>query len=186
MSSLRITLRPGERIFINGAVLKVERKTTLEFLNDVTFLLEGHVMQAEDAVTPLRQLYFVVQMMLMDPNTLEAAHRLFRSSHAAMVGAYRDGEILAGLTEVAAMVSRERAFDALKRLRTLIPLEDAILSGERRASTVKPNDALLRLAHAAMVAAGGGSASDDKGADGRSANAIDHPAPARVAAGGMQ
>ena len=69
MATLRITLRAGERVFVNGAVLKVDRKTTLEFLNDVTFLLEGHVIQAEDATTPLRQLYFTVQMMLIDPST---------------------------------------------------------------------------------------------------------------------
>ena len=186
MSSLRITLRPGERIFVNGAVLRVERKTTLEFLNDVTFLLEGHIMQAEDAITPLRQLYFVVQMMLMDPHSLEAAHTLFRTSHAAMVGVYSDGEIVAGLNDVAAMVSRERAFDALKRLRVLIPLEDAILAGERKASALTPNDALLRLARAAMAAAGGDIAFGGEGHDGRSANEANEPRPARVAAGGMQ
>ena len=85
MATLRITLRAGERVFVNGAVLKVDRKTTLEFLNDVTFLLESHVMQAEDATTPLRQLYFIVQMMLIDPASAQAARQLFGTSHAAMI-----------------------------------------------------------------------------------------------------
>jgi flagellar biosynthesis repressor protein FlbT len=44
---MNISLRRGERIFINGAVLRVDRKVCLELLNDVTFLLESHVMQAE-------------------------------------------------------------------------------------------------------------------------------------------
>jgi flagellar protein FlbT len=66
-SSLRISLKAGERIFINGAVLRVDRKVALEFLNDVTFLLENHVLQPEQATTPLRQLYFIVQMMLINP-----------------------------------------------------------------------------------------------------------------------
>ena len=39
-STLRISLKSGERIFINGAVLRVDRKVALEFLNDVTFLLD--------------------------------------------------------------------------------------------------------------------------------------------------
>ena len=43
---MNITLRAGERIYINGAVLRVDRKATLELLNDATFLLETHVMQA--------------------------------------------------------------------------------------------------------------------------------------------
>ena len=63
-STLRISLKSGERIFINGAVLRVDRKVALEFLNDVTFLLENHVLQPEDATTPLKQLYFIAQMIL--------------------------------------------------------------------------------------------------------------------------
>ena len=62
-----IHLKRGEKLYVNGAVLRVDRRTSLEFLNDVTFLLENHVMQAEEAVTPERQLYFVVQSMIMDP-----------------------------------------------------------------------------------------------------------------------
>ena len=72
---MNITLRAGERIYINGAVLRVDRKATIELLNDATFLLEAHVMQAEDATTPLRQIYFVVQVMLMDPASARATAR---------------------------------------------------------------------------------------------------------------
>ena len=43
---MNITLRAGERIYINGAVLRVDRKATLELMNDATFLLETHVMHA--------------------------------------------------------------------------------------------------------------------------------------------
>ena len=77
---MNITLRAGERIYINGAVMRVDRKATIELMNDATFLLETHVMQAEDATTPLRQIYFVVQVMLMDPararTTAQLAHSL--------------------------------------------------------------------------------------------------------------
>ena len=43
-----IHLKRGEKLYVNGAVVRVDRRTSLEFLNDVTFLLENHVMQAED------------------------------------------------------------------------------------------------------------------------------------------
>ena len=75
---MNITLRAGERLYINGAVIRVDRKATIELLNDVTFLLENHVMQAEQATTPLRQIYFVVQVMLMDPGATAAATTLSR------------------------------------------------------------------------------------------------------------
>ncbi|MFO7460819.1 MAG: flagellar biosynthesis repressor FlbT, partial [Desulfatiglandales bacterium] len=63
--TLKISLKPNEKIYVNGAVLKTDRKVSLEFLNDVDFLLEAHVMQPEEAITPIRQLYFIVQVMLM-------------------------------------------------------------------------------------------------------------------------
>ena len=50
---MNITLRAGEKLYINGAVIRVDRKATIELLNDVTFLLENHVMQADQATTPL-------------------------------------------------------------------------------------------------------------------------------------
>lgn len=70
-STLRISLKSGEKIFINGAVLRVDRKVALEFLNDVTFLLENHVLQPDQATTPLRQLYFIAQMILINPEGRE-------------------------------------------------------------------------------------------------------------------
>ncbi|MBO0661239.1 flagellar biosynthesis repressor FlbT [Jiella sp. MQZ9-1] len=124
---MRISLRAGERIFVNGAVLKVDRKTTLEFLNDVTFLLESHVMQAEHARTPMRQLYFIVQMMLMDPNSIGAAMQLFDKAHPAMLKTYSNRDIIDGLLEVEELIGRGRSFEALKRIRSMIPIEDHIL-----------------------------------------------------------
>ena len=64
---MNITLRAGERLYLNGAVIRLDRKATIELLNDAAFLLETHVIQASEATTPLRRVYFVVQVMLMDP-----------------------------------------------------------------------------------------------------------------------
>ncbi|MGO7646030.1 flagellar biosynthesis repressor FlbT, partial [Rhizobium ruizarguesonis] len=37
-STLRLYLKAGEKVLINGAVMRVDRKVALEFLNDVAFL----------------------------------------------------------------------------------------------------------------------------------------------------
>ena len=140
MASLRISLRAGERIFVNGAVLKVDRKTSLEFLNDVTFLLESHVMQAHEAKTPLRQLYFIVQMILIDPANAAAAHEMFARTHRLLLASFSSVEVLAGLVEVGDMVARDRPYDALKKLRALIPVEDAILDGGSARSPVETQE----------------------------------------------
>jgi flagellar biosynthesis regulator FlbT len=53
----------GERRYLNGAVIRLDRKATIELLSDAAFLLETHVIQASEATTPLRRVYFVVQVI---------------------------------------------------------------------------------------------------------------------------
>ncbi|PWV95255.1 flagellar protein FlbT [Hoeflea marina] len=137
-SSLRISLKAGERIFINGAVLRVDRKVAVEFLNDVTFLLENHVLQPEQATTPLRQLYFIVQMMLMNPEGGDQAMVMFRKSVVMLLACFRDDEVLSELKHIDGMVTQGRAFEALKAIRALYPAEDRVLNtGDMPAATIE-------------------------------------------------
>ncbi len=121
---MNITLRAGEKLYINGAVIRVDRKATIELLNDVTFLLENHVMQADQATTPLRQIYFAVQVMLMDPAATTAATGLARRLIDAAPQAFASPAIIAGLKAIAEQIDRSRHFEALKALRALFPLEE--------------------------------------------------------------
>lgn len=127
-SSLRISLKSGEKIFINGAVLRVDRKVSLEFLNDVTFLLENHVLQPADATTPLRQLYFIVQMMLINPEGADQSMNMFKKSVMMLLNCFQNEEIRGELKRVDEIVSGGKPFEALKVIRKLYPLEDAILN----------------------------------------------------------
>lgn len=127
-----ISLRPGERIYVNGAVLKVDRKVSIEFLNDVTFLLEQHVLRPEDTRTPLRQLYFIVQTVLIDPANSSAARTMFDKSFGSLLDSFENTKIREGLAEVREFFDYGRSFDALKVLRSLFPIEDAILAEGRR------------------------------------------------------
>ena len=125
---MNITLRAGERFFINGAVIRIDRKASIELLNEVTFLLENHVMQAEEAATLVRQIYFAVQIMLMDPAAGTSAMPLARSLIELALGAYRTSDLIAGLKGVDASLLRGRNFEALKALRALFALEDKELN----------------------------------------------------------
>lgn len=129
-STLRISLKSGERIFVNGAVLRVDRKVAVEFLNDVTFLLENHVLQPEQATTPLRQLYFIAQMALINPEGAEQSIAMFRKSVIMLLSCFKNEEVLAELKRVDALVTQGRAFEALKAIRGLYPIEDRILNNQ--------------------------------------------------------
>ena len=123
-----IHLKRNERLFINGAVLRLDRRGTIELMNDAQFLLENHIMQAEGATTPMRQLYFVVQTMIMDPVNAHLTHVLFKANalqielHANTEG-YRQV-----ITSVRELVERENFFEALKMLRKSFDLEDEVLN----------------------------------------------------------
>jgi len=127
-----ISLRSGEKIYVNGAVLRVDRKVTLELINDVAFLLESQIMQVAEARTPLRQLYFVIQLMLMSPHDNEPARAVFRVQRCALIAATDNPEILRALEEVEDLVEAKRYYDALRKIRAVLEVEDAILAGRQQ------------------------------------------------------
>lgn len=124
---LKIHLKPHERIFLNGAVVRVDRKVTLELLNDVAFLLENHVMQEDGATTPLRQLYFIIQSMLVEPRTKALARHYYDGLHSSLIATFKDRDILEGLMEIKALIEAEKPFEALKKIRSLYGLEAEVL-----------------------------------------------------------
>lgn len=131
MGNIRLYIRPNEKLYINGAVVRFDRKVSIELLNDVTFLMENHVMQAEDASTPLKQLYFIVQMLLMDPANTDAPMELFRNMVKSLLDVVENETLRDGVSSIETEVSEGRYFGALKILRELFPIEETILSGSK-------------------------------------------------------
>jgi flagellar protein FlbT len=124
---MNISLRADEKLYINGAVIRVDRKVTIELLNDATFLLENHVLQAHEATTPLRQIYFAIQLVLMDPSSASEALALSQKLIVAAQGVFECKDILAGLATIAELIARDRILDAMKSLRALFSREQEIM-----------------------------------------------------------
>jgi flagellar protein FlbT len=148
---MRLSLRAGERIYINGAVLRVDRKVAVELLNDATFLLESHVLQAEDATTPLRQLYFAAQTMLIDPGQAEAARGLYDGLHDGLLAATGEAALRDGLSAAHGLIEGGRLFEALKLIRGLYPLEAALMTAGEAPAAPVPGPGLTALARRTRV-----------------------------------
>ena len=133
---LKITLRAGERLFVNGGVLRVDRKVSVELMNDVIFLLEQHVMKPEDTTTPFKQLYFMIQMMLIDPSLHMKARMMARESVANLLGNVSDRILRQGLLDTAELLDNDRPFEALKKVRALLPQEAAGMETEEQSKEV--------------------------------------------------
>lgn len=128
-NTFKISLKPSEKIYINGAVIRVDRKVTVELMNDVQFLLENHVIQADEASTPLKQLYFILQVMLMSPPDAIEARDMFRHSLPLLLASFEDERIRSELKQIDRMVSEGHIYEALKAIRSLYPLERRALGG---------------------------------------------------------
>lgn len=129
----RITLRAGERIFINGAVLRAEGRTSLEVLNDVPYLHENEIIHAQQTVTPLRQLYYILQTMVMEPAGVEMARGVYLDTMSWLKKTFENPVVLKGLDAISAQVDAGSPFKALQTLRLLVPIEDAIMGSNRSA-----------------------------------------------------
>lgn len=132
-TSTRVTLRPGERIFINGAVLAWDGRGSFEILNDVPYLLEHEIIHAQQTVTPLRQLYYILQTMIMEPGGIDLARDIYNQTMDALVETFSNAEVLTGLETIRRQVEEGAPFAALKTLRALVPIEDQILGRNRLA-----------------------------------------------------
>lgn len=122
-NTLKISLKAREKIYLNGAVFRADRKVSIEILNDVHFLLESHVLQPNEASTPLRQLYFMVQVMLIEPLGAPAARDMFRKSLPLLIASFTDAHICATLKQVDQLISEGSIYEALKTIRSLYDLE---------------------------------------------------------------
>ncbi|KZM48033.1 flagellar biosynthesis repressor FlbT [Labrenzia sp. OB1] len=129
---MKIGLKAGERLFLNGAVIRAERKTSIELLNDAVFLLEAHILQPEEATTPLRQLYFILQTVIMDPASAPAVQDMFHLVLTSVRGAFSSKEVLDQLNEVETLAGSERWFEAMKIVRGLYPVEASLMVAEKR------------------------------------------------------
>lgn len=128
-----LSLRAGAKAYINGAVVKVDRRVNLQLLNDVSFLLDQHVLQIEEATTPLRQIYFAIQSALIDPPSATRATQMAGAMLLRVMSAVETSVIAVELPLVAQNLEQRRYFDAMKRLRALFSVEDAILASQQKA-----------------------------------------------------
>ena len=137
-NTLKLSLKPNEKIYLNGAVVRVDRKVTIELMNDVQFLLESHVLQPENASTPLRQLYFIVQVMLMNPQGAADAREMFRRSLPLLLASFHNEQIRGTLKHVDQLVAEGHVFEALKAIRSLYPQERIAIGAGGEETAARP------------------------------------------------
>jgi flagellar protein FlbT len=122
---LKLSLRPGEKFVVNGAVVQNgDRRAALVLQNKAAVLREKDIMQPEEASSPARRIYFPVMLMYLDAEGRDDAFSEFAQRLAEFMGAVRDPEVLADCVGVSRDVMAGDYYKALMRCRRLIAFED--------------------------------------------------------------
>jgi flagellar protein FlbT len=121
---LKLSLKPGERFVLNGAVVQNgDRRGTLVLQNKASVLREKDIMQEEEVTTPARRVYFPVMMMYLDePNANRYYDELVRRLSEFM-GVIRNPEILAECVMISKHIMAREYYKALMLCRKLIEYE---------------------------------------------------------------
>lgn len=127
--ALKLTLKPRERFVINGAVVvNGERRSHLLIQNNVSILREKDVMQEGDASTPVRRIYFAIQMLYLDDSNSAAYLQLFERRLDEFLGAIKGREARAQCANILADVQKGSYYRALSTCKKLFPFEEARLN----------------------------------------------------------
>ena len=122
---LKLSLRPGERFVVNGAVVQNgDRRGALILQNKASVLREKDIMQPDEATTPARRIYFPVMLMYLDQAESEDVYGEFARRLAEFMGAVRNPEVLAECVGVSRDVMAGEFYRALMRCRKIIAYED--------------------------------------------------------------
>lgn len=116
---LKMTLKPGERIIVNGAVLENGGgEAHLVFLNDAAFMREKDILSEVDALTPASRVYFALQCLYIFP----AKRDHYGSILEGLLDDYLDAapSSAAIIETVKDQVTRGEFYHALKSVRALI------------------------------------------------------------------
>jgi flagellar biosynthesis repressor protein FlbT len=128
--ALKITLKPYERVIVGGAVVtNGKTKTNLVIENDVPILREKDIMKEQDADTPCRRIYFVIQLMYVDEKNMLEHHNMYWKLVQDVVKAAPS--VLVLVHQISEHILGNRYYKALKLARKLIDYEEEVVTNVR-------------------------------------------------------
>ncbi len=128
---LKLSLKPGEKFVLNGAVLQNgDRRSVLVLQNKASVLREKDIMQEDEANTPARRIYLPVMMMYLDEAGLEHYYDEFVRRLTEFMNVISNPVILTECVEISRCCMSREYYKALMRCRKLVEYEDERLGND--------------------------------------------------------
>ena len=122
---LKLSLKPGEKFVLNGAVVQNgDRRGVLVLQNKASVLREKDIMQPDQVTTPARRIYFPVMMMYLEEGVAERFYEEFATRLNEFMTAVRNPVILGDCIAISKHVMAREYYKALMLSRKLIEYED--------------------------------------------------------------
>jgi flagellar protein FlbT len=122
--ALKLSLKPGERFVLNGAVLQNgDRRSVLLLQNKASILREKDIMQEEEANSPARHVYFPVMMMYLDEAGAQRYHAEFLRRLSEFMSAISNPVIITECVNISKHLLEREYYKALMLCRKLIEYE---------------------------------------------------------------
>jgi len=126
---LKLSLKPGERFVLNGAVLaNGDKRASLVLQNKACVLREKDIMQPGEATTPARRIYLPIMMMYLDDENWEEYYSEFALRMTEFMGAVETRGVLASCIEISRDVTEGHYYKALMTCRKLFEFEQERLN----------------------------------------------------------
>ncbi len=122
---LKLSLKPGEKFVLNGAVVQNgDRRSVLLLQNKASVLREKDIMQAEDVKTPARRIYFPLMMMYLDEAAADRYYDEFALRLTEFMGVIKNPGVLTECVTISKHTMGREYYKALMLCRKLIEYED--------------------------------------------------------------
>ena len=122
---LKLSLKPGEKFVLNGAVVQNgDRRAVLVLQNKASVLREKDIMQEAEVQTPARRIYFPVLMMYLDEVNAQRFYDEFVRRLTEFMGVIQNPGILADCVNISRHCMEREYYKALMLCRKLIEYED--------------------------------------------------------------
>jgi flagellar protein FlbT len=122
---LKLSLKPGEKFVLNGAVLtNGDKRTSLVIQNKACVLREKDIMQPRDAKTPARLVYLAIMMMYLKGDAAnEEPYNEFALRMTEFMCAIQNRTALAACVDISRDVMQGAYYKALIASRKLFEFE---------------------------------------------------------------
>lgn len=126
--ALRLTLKPNEKIVINGCVIRnADRRQTLTIENYADVVRGADLLDEASAATPVKKVYFFIQSALLRPEIRKELRPIIHKNLAELVPIFNQ-QIAGHIFEAANHVSASNYYKAMRALREVMQYEEELMA----------------------------------------------------------